>query len=148
MASEKNLSLIEPPQTSERELAQINTLIDQAKPAQSNDSAGPAPFPLNLLPQQSLKQLFGARPQNRISAPQVSFGSWHQGRPERLPSTISSIIPNTSRVQLSNLANQHLAYKASLSKQPSKLVLAQAHHNQATGVKVATYSAYNSVAAY
>jgi hypothetical protein len=49
--------------------------------ASSGSSAGPPPFPLNLLPQSSLKQLVRgmARP-TRLNGPQPYFGCWHGGQ--------------------------------------------------------------------
>ena len=71
---------------------------DQAAPRQG--TAGPPPFPLNLLPEQSLKQLLGAkgappagataataasaRPApmpRKVNAPPAFFGSWHGSMP-------------------------------------------------------------------
>jgi hypothetical protein len=45
---------------------------------QIGEDPGPAPFPLNLLPQDSLMQLM-RRGGTHTHAPRVSFGSWHQG---------------------------------------------------------------------
>lgn len=47
----------------------------QQESAQS--AAGPAPFPLSLLPQDQLKSLISGRNRNRVSAPPAYFGSWH-----------------------------------------------------------------------
>lgn len=49
--------------------------------ASSGTSAGPPPFPLNLLPQSSLKQLVRgmARP-TKLNGPQPYFGCWHGGQ--------------------------------------------------------------------
>jgi hypothetical protein len=41
-------------------------------------SAGPPPFPLNLLPQSALQQLIGHK-QQKIACQPAYFGSWHQG---------------------------------------------------------------------
>ncbi|MBX9772029.1 MAG: hypothetical protein K2X29_11695 [Candidatus Obscuribacterales bacterium] len=49
----------------------------QAQDQQAATSAGPAPFPLNLIPQQSLKGLFSGGRRAPIATKPVSFGSWH-----------------------------------------------------------------------
>jgi hypothetical protein len=49
----------------------------QQDPMQQAGGAGPAPFPLSLLPQDQLKSLIAGRNRNKISAPPAYFGSWH-----------------------------------------------------------------------
>jgi hypothetical protein len=49
----------------------------QMMSASPEPSAGPAPFPLNLLPQDSLKQVIGGMRRTRCDAPASYFGSWH-----------------------------------------------------------------------
>jgi hypothetical protein len=57
---------------------------DQSGSFQSN-SAGPPPFPLNLLPQDSLKQVIGgSMRRSRIETQPSYFGSWHNN--SNLPS--------------------------------------------------------------
>ncbi len=57
-------------------------------------AAGPPPFPLNLLPEASLKQLIkglaGHRNPNSTTTPSVAFGSWHS------PSSLNSVSSNRS----------------------------------------------------
>jgi hypothetical protein len=57
-------------------------------------TAGPPPFPLNLLPEASLKQLVrslaGNKSTHSSNAPQAGFGSWHS------PSPLSSVQGNRS----------------------------------------------------
>jgi hypothetical protein len=48
-------------------------------------TAGPAPFPLNMLPQDQLKDFIKARARNRIQAPKAYFGSWHSEGAHNLP---------------------------------------------------------------
>jgi hypothetical protein len=52
---------------------------DIVRPAQAEQQqgAGPAPFPLSLLPQDQLKSLIRSRVQNQVKAPPSYFGSWH-----------------------------------------------------------------------
>lgn len=53
----------------------LSELQEQSQPATS--SAGPAPFPLNLLPQQALKGLIAGSKRTPIATRPVGFGSWH-----------------------------------------------------------------------
>jgi|GEM_PF-4846009 len=53
----------------------LSQLQEQEKLAES--SAGPAPFPLNLLPQQALKGLIAGGKRTPIATKPVGFGSWH-----------------------------------------------------------------------
>ncbi len=86
MANEENLRLVAPPIISAAQQAQIShsiqninpTIFQGERPAESASSAGPPPFPLNLLPQQSLKQFVGGG-HSKASAPPSFFGSWHGG---------------------------------------------------------------------
>jgi hypothetical protein len=48
-------------------------------------SAGPPPFPLNLLPQDSLKSMIGGMHHSHTSVPQAYFGSWHGNSMASLP---------------------------------------------------------------
>ncbi|MBX9879876.1 MAG: hypothetical protein K2Y22_15570 [Candidatus Obscuribacterales bacterium] len=53
----------------------VSELQEQAQPVTT--SAGPAPFPLNLLPQQALKGLIAGSKRTPIATRPVGFGSWH-----------------------------------------------------------------------
>lgn len=53
----------------------VSELQEQAQPVTT--SAGPAPFPLNLLPQQALKGLIAGSKRTSIATRPVGFGSWH-----------------------------------------------------------------------
>jgi hypothetical protein len=70
-------------------------ILDRMSPMQSGNSgadsassAGPAPFPLSLLPQDSLKQVISGSRSHRSDAPPSYFGCWH-GAPQTasLPSS-------------------------------------------------------------
>ena len=106
MANTKNLQVVAPEVKSPEEQAEISRMVQQINPQtfeeqqapQRTGTAGPPPFPLNLLPEQSLKQLLGAKgappagaaatasaprvsPPRKISAPPAFFGSWHGSMP-------------------------------------------------------------------
>ena len=157
MANEKNLSLIEAPTASPQEMVQIEHIIDQQRPAQANTgTAGPAPFPLNLLPQQSLKQVLGAsavpsRPQSR--APQAAFGSWHQGMQSRM---VTGLAPagfhsNLHGGHFGSYIAPHASHKFTAfrpSNNNNKMLIAQAPRTATPGMKIASYAPYNTTKAY
>jgi hypothetical protein len=156
MANEKNLSLIQAPNASPKEMAQIDRMIDRTHPSEATGTAGPPPFPLSLLPQQSLKQFVGAKPQNRISAPQAFFGSWHGNS---LPKLASNLAPAGFRTNMHGShfgsfatphANQpHASQRGATSsfKPSNKYVATQVHHAAPTP-KVAAYAPYSTTATY
>lgn len=149
MANEKNLSVIETPNASPKEMAQIDRLIDQSRPAEATGSAGPPPFPLNLLPQQSLKQFVGARPQNSVAAPKVSFGSWHQGNQTRIATNLAPAgFHSNLHGHFGSYAAPHASHKAGSFKQSNKTIIAQAHHTPTPGMKIAAYAPYATTVAY
>src|SRR5262249_1963539 len=49
---------------------------------------GPPPFPLNLLPEDQLKEFIRGRRNNQVAAPPSYFGSWHK------QSTIANLPPS------------------------------------------------------
>ncbi len=169
MANDKNLSVVETPNPSPQEMAQIERLIEQQKPLQAESTgggtAGPAPFPLNLLPQQSLKQVLGAsavpqRPaQGRVAPPPAGFGSWRAGMGGAqggMPSRISSALPpggfhsNLHGGHFGSYITPHNGHKFAFRPAGSngnKMIIAQAPRPVAP-VKVATYAPYNTVKAF
>jgi hypothetical protein len=84
------------------------------------DSAGPPPFPLNLLPEASLKQLVRGSAPKRALGPKVSFGSWHNN------STIASLPPggfqtySPGRAQNRSVGKSHFSTYASNSHHATK----------------------------
>jgi hypothetical protein len=88
----------QPPPMSPDEQAIIDRMVDRVRnngadsplsdgamsAPQAMSSAGPPPFPLNLLPQDSLKQLINGR-RDRVDAPPSYFGSWHGQKLSCLP---------------------------------------------------------------
>jgi hypothetical protein len=100
MANEKNLSLIQAPNVSPKEMAQIDRQIERSHPPEATGTAGPAPFPLSLLPQQSLKQFVGAKPQNRPAAPPSFFGSWHNAMSNQPTKLASNLAPAGFRTNM------------------------------------------------
>ncbi|HEY9684065.1 MAG TPA: hypothetical protein V6C86_20955 [Oculatellaceae cyanobacterium] len=151
MANDKNLALIETPTASPQDMAQINQMVEQSK-AQEQGTAGPPPFPLNLLPQQSLKQFVGqtvaaGRPQQKL-APQAGFGSWHgQGMPSRLTAGLApaGFHSNLRGGHFGSYITPHGGHKVATVKSSNKNVLladAQTHHGAIPGAKVASYAPY------
>lgn len=73
-------------QYAQSELGENNSasvgLSSQGDAYAATDRAGPAPFPLNLLPQASLKQLMRGmvHPGPKCNGPQPYFGCWHRTR--------------------------------------------------------------------
>lgn len=58
--------------------AQMEIVVAQQQAEARRTSAGPPPFPLNLLPEDQLRNLVQKRP--TIRGPKSYFGSWHQVR--------------------------------------------------------------------
>lgn len=128
-------------------------------------SAGPAPFPLNLLPEASLKQFIGstkaagARPQP--GAPSY-FGSWKQGN--QIASAKPALHPSTFHSNLTGFHGNAQAHNISSSAFSSYAPMAMSHHralphqsgeypaakhiaqnvHASTSVNVATYGPYVS----
>jgi hypothetical protein len=153
MASDKNLSVLEAPVPTAQDMAQINQMQEQSRAqAQEGGTAGPPPFPLNLLPQQSLKQFVGqtaaaGRPQQKL-APQAGFGSWHAaGTPSRLTAGLApaGFHSNLHGGHFGSYIAPHGGRKAVSLKPGNRNVLiaeAQAHRNPIPGAKVASYAPY------
>jgi hypothetical protein len=89
--------LVQAPVIAPDEQAIIDKMVDnvnarpaetagEAPPGEGQSTAGPPPFPLNMLPQDSLKQLIGGRKHRRTDAPPAYFGSWH-------PATVPTNLP-------------------------------------------------------
>jgi len=151
MANEKNLSLIQAPSASPKEMAQIDRMIDRNRAGESNGTAGPPPFPLSLLPQQSLKQFVGAKPQNRVAAPPSFFGSWHGNSQPKLASNLApaGFRTNMHGGQFGSFATPHAGQRhANSSIKPNNKYVAALTHHTAPAPKVAAYAPYNTTATY
>jgi hypothetical protein len=160
MANDKNLSLIQAPNVSSREMAQIDRQIERSRPPEATGTAGPPPFPLSLLPQQSLKQFVGSKQQNRVAAPPSFFGSWHNAMGNQPTKIASNLAPAGFRTNMhgnhfGSYAAPHAGQRPSTSSfKPSnnynnKHVANQAPVHHATpALKVAAYAPYNTTATY
>lgn len=129
-------------------------------------TAGPAPFPLNLLPEASLKQFIGStkaagvRPQ--AGAPSY-FGSWKQGN--QIASNKPALHPSTFHSNLTGYHGNAQAHNISASAFSSYAPMAMTHHramphqpgeakhiaqnvHASSSVHVATYGPYTSHVTY
>jgi hypothetical protein len=134
----------------------------------SASSAGPAPFPLSLLPQDSLKQMISGSRSRRSDAPPSYFGCWH-GAPQvaGLPGSGFRTYSGGSAVYNSHshyaahgssggslathsggplAAHQTTAHSHAKSTGESTHALAQLRRLPPQDVKVASYSAYPRIA--
>jgi hypothetical protein len=155
MANEKNLSLIQAPDVSPREMAQIDRQIERSHPPESAGTAGPPPFPLSLLPQQSLKQFVGAKPQNRVAAPPAFFGSWHNAMSNQPTKLASNLAPagfktNMHGSHFGSYAAPHAGQRPSTSsfKPSNQKQFAPQDHHAASAPKVAAYAPYSTTPTY
>lgn len=138
--------------------------------AQSAGSAGPAPFPLSLIPQSSLKQLIGStgkaspavashgagRPQQAMTP--SYFGSWHQSQPvahgragNLQPSGFHTYLAGGqggSKTTTSSAFKSYspMTYKATRRVAPKFIAAAKKAAPVAAAPYVATYGTYHSPA--
>jgi hypothetical protein len=111
-------------------------------------SAGPPPFPLNLIPPQALHDLIARGHHTKIDAPPVFFGSWHQTQAQSLPSGgFHSNIGGRSfgASHFTSYAPAFRPFRSSLHKCRTRKVLARVEHAQPT---VLTYPAYSRVSMF
>lgn len=139
----------------------------------ANTAAGPAPFPLSLLPQASLKQLVrGIASRPRTNGPAAYFGCWHNNRglsagsfhqytqANKNYSGFGQRAPRGFRIQRgiasSRPANQTLAARYSSNtrvvvpkrQSMNKVAIASNAYQQPRVVKVAAYPAYPTANRY
>jgi hypothetical protein len=157
MANEKNLSLIQAPTVSPKEMAQIDRQIGRPE---ATGTAGPPPFPLSLLPQQSLKQFVGAKPQNKVAAPPSFFGSWHNAMGSQPTKLASSLAPAGFRTNMhgnhfGSYAAPHAgqrpltsSFKPTNNNNNKHVAFQGQFHHAAPAPKVAAYAPYNTTATY
>jgi hypothetical protein len=125
-------------------------------------TAGPAPFPLNMLPQDQLKDFIKARARNRIQAPKAYFGSWHGEGAHNLPTagfhsnihskgfSTGSYSPPQPRIAMNQPPTKPAASRTtqvsqlrnrSNQQQPNRI--AQPNRLSQQAVQVATYAPYS-----
>jgi hypothetical protein len=164
MANEQNLNVVAPPAAPGQE--SIAAQMAQQQPMENVGTAGPPPFPLNLLPQQSLKQLMGSRPpagggagagvaaapSRKIApGPPSFFGSWHGNNNviARNVAPTAGLPPAgfQSHMRSKGFGGAHIAVKhspSSMSKQ-SRTLIAQARRGPTIpALKVSIYPPYNT----
>ncbi|MDR3615697.1 MAG: hypothetical protein P4L53_19215 [Candidatus Obscuribacterales bacterium] len=171
MANTKNLQVVAPEVRSAEEQAQISNMVKTINPASFEEqaaprqgTAGPPPFPLNLLPEQSLKQLLGAKgappagaaptvnAPRKVNAPPSFFGSWHGSMPTAKAGPSSHLASSGFQSHMHSrgfAAPIHAAAKSRAtmiaakpqSKTQSKPLIAQAHKPE---LKISLYAPYNT----
>jgi hypothetical protein len=160
MANEQNFKSLTPPSSSFQDRALIQNALQNIDPkvfddqvtAQSMGSAGPPPFPLNLLPQQSLKQFVsGGRTQARkLSAPPSFFGAWHGDNLIARNFASTSGLPEAgfqSNLRVKSFAHSHASPTKThtLTNKPSRqnTIIAQARKVQQPELKISLYPPYS-----
>jgi hypothetical protein len=117
----------------------------QTESSQQQQGAGPAPFPLSLLPQDQLKSLIRSRVKNQVTAPPAYFGSWHG------PQTAHNLPPGGFQTHMQSRgfaapqpANyNHFAPRPSHKHSaPGHTQMMQAARPQPQALRIATYPAY------
>ena len=170
MANSKNLQVVAPEVKSAEEQAEISRAVQTINPASFEEqaaarqgTAGPPPFPLNLLPEQSLKQLLGAKSAppagatatvnapRKINAPPSFFGSWHGSMPTAKAGPSSHLASSgfQSHMQSKGFAMPAHAAKSRTTaiaakpqgKAQNKALIAQARKPE---LKISLYAPYNT----
>ena len=171
MANTKNLQLVAPEVKTPEEQAQISNMVKTINPASFEEqaaprqgTAGPPPFPLNLLPEQSLKQLLGAKgappagaaaatvaAPRKVNAPPSFFGSWHGSMPTAKAGPSSHLASSgfQSHMQSKGFAMPAHATRSRATaiaakpqgKAQNKSLIAQARKPE---LKISLYAPYNT----
>lgn len=147
------------------EMASLEQEFMASKGAPTGGTAGPAPFPLSLLPEASLKQLIGssAKPAGAARSRQMQgcapsyFGSWHAGapiaaaKPGLAPAGFHTYLTNhgSGKVLTSSAFKSYAPMAYSRKRQaPVQQVHASqpatVHKNVVSMPVVATYGAYHA----
>jgi hypothetical protein len=107
--------------------------------AHAEPTAGPPPFPLNMLPEAALKDFVG-RKRASVSAPPAYFGSWRQqGASRNLPYAGFSSHIGSRQILATHFSQHSPVIKKPIRRQASKVYRQAAMPPQPT---IATYGPY------
>ncbi len=120
-------------------------------PVAGESEIGPPPFPLNLLPQDQLKEFVGRRKQQKLSAPHVYFGSWHRQISAQAPAALPYAGFQTHLACRRILANNYSQYASRIGYPQSNAASRKAkksannHYSPVSHSAIAVYPSYENV---